>query len=70
MAIIPNSLQNMVDRAVIDAELEEIKAEITEDLANATKESKQTQDNVDCGICIGLQMALDTIEKYIREGRS
>lgn len=45
--------------------IEDIKAEIAEDLSNAEKESKQTQDDVDAGICIGLQMALDMVEKHI-----
>lgn len=50
------------------SEVEKIRAEIAEDMANATKEAKQTQDDIDCGITIGLQMALDTVNKYMAEG--
>ena len=46
------------------SKVEKIRAEIAEDLANTTKEAKQTQDDVDCGKGIGLQMALNTIDKY------
>ena len=49
------------------SKVEKIRVEIAEDMANAGKEARQTQDDIDCGITIGLQMALDTIDKY-REG--
>lgn len=44
--------------------LEEVRAEVSEYLANAEKENKRTQDDIDCGICIGFQMALETVNKY------
>lgn len=50
------------------SKVERIRAEIAEDMTNATKEAKQTQDDIDCGITIGLQMALDTISKHMAEG--
>lgn len=59
--------QLRADRDRLQDAIEKIKDEITEDLLNAEKESKCTQDDIDCGICIGLQMAIDTINK--RQGR-
>lgn len=49
------------------SEVERIRAEIAEDLANAGKEAKQTKDDVDCGITIGLQMALDAVSKHMKK---
>jgi ribosome maturation protein Sdo1 len=51
------------------SKVERIRAEIAEDMANAAKEAKQTQDDIDCGITIGLQMALDTVNKYRTEDK-
>lgn len=47
--------------------LDNIKAKIEEDLANVENEGKQTQDDVDCGIAIGLKMAIDAIDKHTRK---
>ena len=51
------------------SKVERIRAEIAEDLANAEKEAKQTQDDVDFGKGIGLHFALDAVNKYTAEGR-
>lgn len=44
--------------------LDKIRAEIIENLSNAENGCKRTQDDIDYGICIGLQMALDVIDKH------
>lgn len=55
-------------KMALRSKVEKIKAEIAEDLANTLEESRQTQDDIDCGEGIGLQMALITIDKYREKG--
>jgi len=43
-----------------------IMAEIEQNMKNADVEAKKTQDDIDCGISIGLKMALDTVDKYTK----
>ena len=59
----------VLDAVPLSEVLDEIKAEITEHIAYAEKEGRLTQDDVDCGICIGLKTALDTIDKYREENK-
>ena len=47
-------------------DIDAIRAEIAEDMQNADNEAKKTQDDIDCGIAIGLKIALDTIDKYTK----
>lgn len=49
------------------SKVEKIRAEIAEDLVNAGKEAKQTQDDIDCGKGIGLQMALDVVSNHMKK---
>ena len=51
-----------VEKNVLDA----IRTEIAEDLKNADEEYRTTNDHMDIGICIGLKMALDTIDKHMK----
>ena len=44
--------------------LDKIWTEISEDLTNMGKNFNRTQSEKDCGICIGLQMALSTISMH------
>ena len=44
--------------------LEKIRTEIKQNMEWLDREAKQTQDDVDCGICIGYQLALNIIDKY------
>jgi len=46
--------------------LDKIRTDIAEDLSNAEKESRYTQDDIDCGISVGLKRALDIIDKYTK----
>jgi len=47
--------------------LNKIRTDIAKDLSNAEKDSKYTQDDIDCGISVGLKKALDIIDKYRKE---
>lgn len=47
--------------------IEDIRAEIAEEMSNAEYDSKQTQDDFDCGIWTRLQMALNIIDKHFTE---
>ena len=49
------------------SKVEKMRAEIAEDLTNTGEEARQTQNDIDCGKGIGLQMALITIDKYMTE---
>lgn len=49
----------------INKVLKEIRAEIAKDLENTENDYQETGEHMDLGITIGLQMALDTIDKHI-----
>ena len=49
----------------INKVLKEIRAEIALGLIRSNKDYLKTSDHMDFGVCIGLEMALDTIDKYI-----
>lgn len=55
--------ENYLPVSVID----KIRAEISEGLSIIKEHSKSTQDDIDRGTCIGLQMALNTVDKYRTE---
>lgn len=63
MAIIPNALQDMVDRAVIDAELEDIKAELKKQVTEGANDYQLGQN-------AAIMRCFQIINKHIREGRS
>ena len=54
---------DVVPRKVI----EDIKNEIQTDIDNVTNNSIYSRYDIDDGILIGLQMALDTVNKHIQE---
>lgn len=58
---IPFSILDVVQNGI---PLDKMRAEIAKDLSNAEKDSRYTQDDIDCGISVGLKRALDTIDKY------
>ena len=49
--------------------IDDIRQEIQTDIDNVTNNSIYSRDDVDDGILIGLQMALDTVNKHIEERR-
>ena len=49
----------------INKVLKEIRAEIAKDLENTENDYQEMGEHMDLGITIGLQMALDTIDKHI-----
>lgn len=49
----------------LKSKMVKIRKEITDDYARTGFEMKKTQSDIDCGINIGLKMALDTIFKHI-----
>lgn len=51
----------MMDKNTQTSKIEAIKAEIAKELCNSQIDHYHTQDDVDHGICIGLQMALNVI---------
>ena len=55
----------VLDAVPLNEVLDKIRAEIANELLNAENESRYTQDDIDCGISVGLKRALDTIDKYI-----
>ena len=50
--------------------LDDIRAEIAEEMSNAEYDSIQTKEDFDCGIWSGLQMALNIIDKHLAERES
>lgn len=42
---------------------EDARAEIEKAMSEAQEDCRDTQDDIDCGICIGLQRALNIIDK-------
>ena len=45
--------------------VKEIRAEIALDLIRSNKDYLKTSDHMDFGVCVGLEIALDTIDKHI-----
>ena len=53
--------------ATVDV-LGKIRAEIEKAMSDAQEDSRITQDDIDCGICAGIQRALNIIDKYKDKG--
>ena len=53
--------------ATVDV-LGKIRAEMEKAMSDAQEDSRITQDDIDCGICAGIQRALNIIDKYKDKG--
>ena len=60
--------QERAIRRAVNSVLEKIRAEIEKAMHSAQEDSRITQDDIDCGICAGIQRAIDIIDKYKDKG--